>query len=421
MTKSGEQAERDPLARAVWAVGIAEIIAWGTTVYALGVLGRPISLAMGWSQSLVFGGMTAGLMVAAAVSARVGRFADRRGGRIVMTIGFLLSAAGLTVVASATSPVVYVAGWLLIGPAMRMILYDSAFTSIVQVLPSRGRLAISYLTLFGGLASTIFWPIGHWLEQAYGWRGALIVFALLNLALAAPLVWWGLGRREAQEAGCIRSSSATSGEAPRVHPDDVHPPLEDRARVAAMLLFIVALASNAFVFGALAVHLVTVLQATGLALATAVWIASLKGIAQVAGRLWELTFGQQLPATTLGRLAIGILPLSVAVLLALGGSAEIAIIFTLVLGVSNGLVTIVRGAVPLALFGREGYGELLGVLAAPQLFMNAVAPFAYAALVEAYGARAGLWALLGAAILSALAMELTALWVGYVRSARVKG
>ena len=245
------------------------------------------------------------------------------------------------------------------------------------------------------------------------------LFAALCLLVAAPLTWWGLARREqpgadAAEAGDDRMRDAAAAG----HPDRAHPPLEDRARLTALVLFGFGLAANAFVFGALSVHLVSVLQGSGLALGVAVGLASLKGVAQVAGRAWELYFGQGLSALALGRLAIVLLPASLAVLIFTGASYETALIFTLLLGVSNGLVTIVRGAVPLALFGAEGYGAMLGILAAPQLLMNALAPFAFAAIVERAGLRAGLWVLLAAAALSWGAMELTARWVAHARRPR---
>ncbi len=279
--------------RAIWALGITELIAWGTTFYVLGVLGRPISADTGWSQSFVFGGMTAGLVASGLISTWIGRIVDRHGGRIVMTIGLVLAAAGHLVIAAAWTEWVYIAGWLLLGPAMRMVLYDAAFAAIVQVLPSRGRRAISYLTLFGGLASTVFWPVGHWLDGVVGWRATLVVFAALCLLVAAPLTWWGLARREVPDAGAAEAGDGRMMDAALAgHPDRAHPPLEGGARLAAVVLFGLVLAANAFVFGALSVHLVSVLQGSGLALGVAVGLASLKGVAQVAGRAWELYFGQ---------------------------------------------------------------------------------------------------------------------------------
>ncbi len=409
--KRGDGNTPNPMMRAVCALGIAEIIAWGTTFYALGVLGRPIAAETGWSQSLVFGGMTVALLTSSVVSTWIGRLIDRYGARPVMALGLLLCALGLSLVAVARHEWVYLASWVVLGPAMRMSLYDAAFAALVQVAPTRGRRAISYLTLFGGLASTVFWPIGHWLDGAIGWRETLLVFAGLNLFVAAPLTWWGLAAREPEAADAPPAGSIP----PATNSDHDQPPLAGSARLVAVVLFGSVLASNSFVFGALSAHLVSVLQASGLALGAAVALASLKGVAQVGGRVWELFFAQAISRVGLGRFAIALLPLSFAVLMFLGSSYEIALAFTLLLGVSNGLVTIVRGAVPLALFGRDGYGTMIGILATPQLFMNAVSPFVFAAIVDTFGSRAGLWVLMGASLFSIIAMEATARWVAHVR------
>ena len=394
---------RQPATHAILALGITQIIAWGTTLYALGVLGKPIAEDTGWSQSLVFGGLTIGLLVSAAVSTRVGRGIDRRGGRAVMGLGSLLMAAGLVLLALVQSPAAYLLAWALLGLAMRMCLYDAAFAALVQVTPSRGRRAISYLTLFGGFASSVFWPIAHLLNAAYGWRMTLLIFAAINLLVCMPLNWLGLGRREsptqADDVGISTPVSASGA-----------PPLQGPARTMAMLLFGAIVAASAVVFGAMAAHLVPVLEASGLAVATAVWIASLKGVAQVAGRVWDLTLARKWHPIDVGRVSIAIMPLSFLVLMLGGAHFLAALTFTLLFGISNGLVTIMRGAVPLALFGTHGYGEVLGILATPYLVLAALAPAAFALVVEAYGYGLAQAVMLGAGLCSLLGMEIMSFW-----------
>ena len=394
---------RHPATAAIVALGITQIIAWGTTLYALGVLGKPIAADTGWGQSLVFGGLTIGLLVSSATSTFVGRLVDRRGGRMTMSIGSILTAIGLVALASVQGPYAYLTAWAFLGLAMRMSLYDAAFAALVQVTPSRGRRAISYLTLFGGFASSVFWPIGHALNSAYGWRTTLLVFAVVNLLVCLPLHWLGLARRETPE----QAAEAKSADAAAAPPD---PPLDGPARTIAMVLFSLIAAASAVVFGALAVHLVPILEATGLAAAAAVFIASLKGVAQVAGRIWDLTLARKWHPIDVGRVSVAFIPLSFAVLMLGGANFSAALAFTLLFGISNGLVTIVRGAVPLALFGPKGYGEVLGILATPYLLLAAVAPTAFALVVEAYGYGVAEAILLGAGLFSFLGMELMARW-----------
>jgi predicted MFS family arabinose efflux permease len=397
------RAVRHPATAAIVALGITQIVAWGTTLYALGVLGKPIAADTGWSQSLVFGGLTVGLLVSGAVSAAVGRLLDRRGGRPTMSLGSILIAVGLVLLAMVQNPYAYLVAWAFLGLAMRLSLYDAAFAALVQVTPSRGRRAISYLTLFGGFASSVFWPIGHALNAAYGWRTTLMIFAAINLFLCLPLHWFGLARREtAAEAERANLSAAAT--------ESTGPPLEGVARTIAMVLFSVIVAASAIVIGALAVHLVPILEATGLAAATAVLVASLKGAAQVAGRIWDLTLARRWHPVDVGRVSIALMPLSFAVLMLGGANFWTALAFTLLFGVSNGLVTIMRGAVPLALFGPKGYGEVLGILATPYLLLAAIAPAAFALAVEHYGYAVAEAILLGAGLFSFLGMELMVRW-----------
>ena len=397
------RAVRHPATAAVAALGVTQIVAWGTTLYALGVLGKPIAAETGWSQSLVFGGLTVGLLVSSAVSPSVGRFLDRRGGRAIMSLGSALSAVGLVLLALVTSSYAYLAAWAFLGLAMRLSLYDAAFAALVQVTPSRGRRAISYLTLFGGFASSVFWPIGHALNAAYGWRATLLIFAAVNLVLCLPLHWFGLARREtAAQAVAAHASEATAA--------PTGPPLEGRTRTIAMVLFSAIVAASAVVIGALAVHLVPILEASGLAAATAVLVASLKGVAQVAGRIWDLTLARRWHPVDVGRVSVALMPLSFTVLMLGGANFWTALAFTVFFGVSNGLVTIMRGAVPLALFGPRGYGEVLGVLATPYLLLAAIAPAAFAVAAERYGHAVAEAILLGAGTFSFLGMEVMARW-----------
>lgn len=400
-----------PATAAILALGITQIVAWGTTLYALGVLGKPIAADTGWSQSLVFGGLTVGLLVSSAISAYVGRLIDRQGGQLAMSVGSVLMAIGLVLLALVRDPYTYLAAWAFLGISMRLCLYDAAFAALVQVTPSRGRRAISYLTLFGGFASSVFWPIGHALNSAYGWRTTLLIFAVINLVVCLPLHWLGLARRETAEQAEVAKAADAAATA-------TGPVLEGAARKLAMMLFSLIVAASAVVFGALAVHLVPLLEATGLVAATAVFIASLKGVAQVGGRIWDLTLARKWHPIDVGRVSIAFMPLSFAVLMLGGASATTAFLFVLLFGISNGLVTIMRGAVPLALFGPKGYGEVLGILATPYLLLAALSPLGFAVVVERFGYGAAEAIMLGAGLLSFLGMELLSHWYRRLRASQ---
>ena len=398
----------DPMVGAVVALGITQITAWGTSYYCLGVLAGPIVRDTGWSRGFVFLGFTVALLVMGIVSSAVGRAIDRHGGRAVMTLGTVLVSAGLFALAHVRSEPAYLVVWAFLGVGMRLCLYDAAFAALVQVAPSRGRQAISYLTLFGAFASSVFWVIGHALEEQMGWRQTLAVFALINLVVCLPLHWFGLARREPDGRAGPAGRSVES-------PDG--PPLEGTTRTIAIALFALIMSLNGFVFGVISVQLVPLLEAAGLATAAAVWVASLKGVAQFGGRVVEIVFARNLRAMTVGRMAVGILPVSLALLLVGTSSLPLVVAFTLLMGASQGVITIVRGAVPLALFGVQGYGAVLGVIATPVLVVNAAAPTVFAWIVDRWGWGVGRIALLIGCSAAWLAMELMSRWYERQRAA----
>jgi MFS family permease len=386
---------------AVNALGITQITAWGTSYYCLGVLAKPIVADTGWALTTVFFGFSVALLVMGFISTWVGRLIDRVGARTVMSVGTIIVSAGLLTLSQVHDETSYLLVWALLGVGMRCCLYDAAFAALVQVAPSRGRKAISYLTLYGAYASTVFWVIGHYLNDAYGWRGTLIIFAAINLAVCLPLNWIGLSRREATGDIVASANTATSTDGPV---------LQGRVRVIGIVLFAVIMSLNGFVFGVASLQLVPLLEAAGLVGATAVWVASLKGHGQFAGRVVEIFFGRNLKAMTIARIAIAVVPASLVLLLLARGDLWQLIAFALLLGASQGVITIVRGAVPLALFGVEGYGTVLGLIATPILVVNALSPAIFALIVDQFGWQISLYALLGCSIVTWIAIELMSRW-----------
>lgn len=391
----------DPMTVAVLALGITQITAWGTSYYCLGVLAGSIGRELGWTRGFVFLGFTVSVLVMALISTSVGRLIDRVGGQIVMCTGSAVVAAALFLLSLVRVEWEYLAVWALMGVGMRLCLYDAAFAALVQVTPTRGRTAISYLTLFGAFASSVFWVVGHYLDESLGWRQTLVVFAALNLVVCLPLNWLGLARRDATLAPAV--AAAKPGETSA-------PPLEGRARSIGIALFALIMSLNGFVFGVVSVQLVPLLEAAGLAAATAVWLASLKGFAQFAGRVVEIAFGRHLSPIGVGRVSMAAMPAAFALLYASRGSFGMLLGFTLLMGASQGVLSIVRGTVPLALFGAKGYGAVTGLIATPILLVSACAPTAFAWIVDRWGWSVGHLVTLSGALLAFLCMEAMALW-----------
>jgi MFS family permease len=387
---------------AVNALGITQITAWGTSYYCLGVLAKPIVAETGWPMTTVFLGFSVALLVMGLISTSVGRLIDRLGARAVMAVGTIIVSAGLVALSQVNDSSSYLAVWAVIGVGMRCCLYDAAFAALVQVTPTRGRTAISYLTLYGAYASTVFWVVGHYLNEAFGWRGTLIIFAAINFVVCLPLNWIGLARREPPERTAVAAAT------PTLSPDG--PQLEGRKRLVGIALFALIMSLNGFVFGVVSLQLVPLLEAAGLAGAIAVWVASLKGHGQFAGRLVEIFFGRNLKAMTIARIAIAVVPASLVVLFFARGEVWQLAAFTLLLGASQGIITIVRGAVPLALFGAQGYGTVLGLIATPILLVNAFSPTIFALVVDQFGWQISMYALFACSVITWLAIEAMSRW-----------
>ena len=348
----------------VSALGVAQIVAWGTLFYTIAVLGAAMRADTGVNELWLFGSFTAGLFLSGIVSPYVGRQIDIRGGRRVLMAGSLLGALACASLAVAQGPATVLAGWLLAGIAMSAGLYDPAFATLHQMAGGNYRRSVTALTLFGGFASTVFWPLSQYLLETIGWRGAFAVYAGLQLALCLPIHAWcvpsGLGN--ARPAAPVATPVAGMAPMPR-----------ERAVFAWLAT---ALALVAFISTAIAAHFITLMTASGLSARDAVLIGAMIGPMQVAGRIVEFTFTKHVRARTVGALAFGLMVVALAIFTQVRGVWILALAFVIPYGWANGVVTIVRGTVPAELFGPRNYGTLLGRLALPQFILKALAPFA---------------------------------------------
>jgi MFS family permease len=350
-------------------LGITQILTWGTIFYTPVLIVPLIAAERGWSISFAMGGFSIGLLVAGLVAPYVGRSIDRFGGNVVMALGSLTGALGLFLITSAAHPVAYYAVWMVLGVAMAANLYDAAFSTLGRIFGIGARRPITALTLAGGFASTVSWPMTHFLLERVDWRGTYLIYAALLAFVAAPLHALALPRTRYQSD--IAAPDTQSA------PVKVLPPYG-----LPFILVASAFASYAFVPSGLAAHLLAIFAREGIGSATVVWIGALFGPAQVGARLIEFAFGRNLHPLWIARFALTTFLCAFLMLVLLGVSTATAAAFALMFGGANGLITIARGAVPLALFGASGYGRLMGRLAGPFLLMQAAAPFIMAYMIE---------------------------------------
>jgi MFS family permease len=355
--------------RAVLVLGVTQILAWGAIFYPPVLTVPLIAAERGWSMTFAMGGFSLTLLTAGLVSPRVGLLIDRYGGHRVMPVGALLAALGLTSLVYADHPVTYLAVWMLLGVATAASLYDPAFATLGRIFGAAARSPITVLTLAGGFASTVSWPATHLLLEAVGWRGAYLVYAALLAFVVAPLLAFALPR--------TRADPAARPEGQVQVPTVTLPP-----KGWPFVLVAAAFAAYAFVPSGLAAHLLAIFGRAGIDAATVVTIGALFGPAQVAARVCELVFARGIHPLAIARFAIGMLLAAFLLLALLGLSVPAAAAFAVMFGMANGLITIARGALPLALFGAAGYGHLMGRIAGPFLVMQAIAPLVLAFVAE---------------------------------------
>lgn len=373
MSTANEPIAASPARGVVLALGCAQTLAWGSSYYLPAILAAPMARELGVAPSWVFGAFSAALVVSALLGPAAGRAVDARGGRSVLAASSWVLAAGLALLGMAPSFAWLAVGWLVLGVGMAIGLYDTAFAALAGLFGHRARDPITGVTLMAGFASTVGWPLSAFLEETLGWRGACAVWAGLHLA-----VGWPLNRR------LPRSGQA---QAARADPARATPAAPTPRGAMPLLAFVFA--ATWFVTGAMAAHLPGLLAAAGASAAVAVTAGALIGPAQVAARLAEWRLLSRFHPVISARLATLGHPLGALALVALGGPAAAgAYALALLHGAGNGVLTIAKGTLPLAVFGPAGYGARLGLLSAPSRLLQALAPFVFGLAIERLGVGA---------------------------------
>jgi MFS family permease len=371
----------------ILALGATQVIGYGTLYYAYAIAAPAVAQSFGTSLTTLYAIFSAGLLAGGLAAPKLGHWMDRFGAPRVMIAGSLLTALLVAGLAAAPSLAMFAAAVIAIEIVAVAVLYDAAFATLAFFGGTDARRAITQLTLIAGFASTIFWRLTGWLVEAIGWRQTYALFALLHLLVALPLHAWIATRRR---DGCAGGTVAGAR-------DNGQPPLTGSAARRAFWAVAVSFAMSGMLLSALTVHLVPVLQSLALG-AGAFLVAMLMGPAQVLIRMVDALFWRALHPLTVAVISATALPVAIVVLLVPIHPAATGAVFAVLFGLGAGLSSIVRGSVPLALFGAAGYGARLGRLAAIRTVLGAGAPFLFAATMESVGTTAALLTALGAGI-----------------------
>ena len=388
---AANHADRTDAARTtqVVAIGGAQLIAWASSIYLPAVIAGAQAAELGIGTTTVFAAYSLALAVAALVAPAVGRAVDRRGGRGVLVLANLVLAAGLVGLGACSGTITLFLAWIAIGLGIALGLYDAAFAALVRQHGIGARNAIIGITLLGGFASTVGWPLSAYWQAEHGWRGVCLLWATLHILVALPL--------NALFVPGLAGAALQQGSAEL---RQRHLERDEKKELALLAVFG---AATAFVTSAMAAHLPAVLLATGLGGTAAIAAASLVGVAQVAARFSEFLLSRcrPQPPLTMARIATALHPVGAVGLLALGSMPLAAAAFAVLHGAGNGMITIAKGTLPLALFGPVGYGGRLGLLTVAHRLAQALAPFAFGLVLEVQG--------VGGALMLSAALSLLAL------------
>ncbi len=370
-------------------LGLTQTLAWGSTYYLTAVFADPISIALGLPRVWFFGTFSAALLLSGLLGPLAGRIIDRYGGRDVLAATNLMFAAGLVLMAYASNAAGLAVAWAVLGIGMGFGLYEAAFATVAGLYGSDARNAITGITLFAGFASTVGWPASALFIDHFGWRGACLAWAALHIVIGLPMNRFLV---------------------PKTHPPPPEKAPEEHTAPSGVPWTMIVLAgvfgATWFVSTAMASHLPRLLEAMGSTPAIAIFAASLVGPAQVAARLVEFTLLRRMSPMIAARLATGLHPIGAALLAIFG--PVVAVPFVLLHGGGNGMLTIARGTLPLALFGPAGYGLRTGILAAPARILQGGAPLLFGLVLDRGGPLAALLlsgALTGASFLALFAIN----------------
>ncbi len=381
-------------------LGLGQILAWGSSYYLPAVLAPPIATDTGWPFPWIVAGLSIGSLTAGVIAPRVGRAIQAHGGRPVMALGAVLLALGLLGLSLAPSLPLHLLAWVVIGGGMGCSLYDAAFSTLGRLYGQTARPAITTLTLFGGFASTVCWPLSAFCLERLGWRGTCVAYAILHLGLTLPL--YGLVLPSSSRIAAETRSLPSGGGDKQIASE----PVLDRPWLVFALLA-TGISLGWAISSVISVHLLTILQATGFSLANAVVLGALVGPAQVSGRAVEMALGKYYrPIWTLV-ISVMLVASGLGLLLV---SPSITAAALICYGAGIGIASIARGTLPLAIFGAERYPIWMGRLASPTLIAGAVSPAIAAVLLERDGPTITLSVLEGLAFVN-VSVALILLWL----------
>ncbi len=380
---------------ATWALALAQLVSWGSVYYGFSLFVVPMEQAMGWGRTSTDAALSVGLLVSGLAAYPIGTWIDHGHGRLVMVCGSILSVLMLLLWSQAHSLATLFMAWTGLGVAMAATLYDPVFVIVTRDYPNSFRTKITLITLVAGFASTVFIPLTQGFVEWFGWRGALMALAATNLLVCLPVHWLAI-KRDAPHEGSAGNKALVKA----ANQSSVQRALRTPTFWALATCFTTYYAT----FAALTFHLVPLMAERRVPSTWILTTMAVIGPAQVAARILWFTAGRNVRPAVVGMIITVAFPVSVVVLMCAGTAPYLLILFAIVYGGANGMMTILRGTIVQDVMWTEGYGAVSGMLSLPSNIAKGIAPISAAVIwAMRHEYMPVEWVVLSVSIISAIA------------------
>ena len=370
-------------AKSVLGLGITTTIGYGTLYYSITIMSEELAREFLWSKSFIFGILSLGILLGGFLAPIVGKFLDKHGARGIMSVGSILCALGLFGLSIIENKTDYILAILFLETVSVLVLYEAAFVAFSQLAGVKARVPIIQITLMAGFASTIFWPLISYLLTITSWREVYQILGLFHIFLALPIHYFVLKANLKVDNKDMQEETFTECIC-----------LEGKMRKKSLMLLAIAFSLIAIPVTAMQTQFLAIFKGFGIEMATAVALGAIIGPSQVVARIVDMVFSKKSTPMVTAVVSTSIMVLGLVVLLLSGYDYLFALLFVVLYGAGQGLTDIVRGTLPLYLYGKDGYGKTTGGLNLFRLIVTAMVPFGFAYILETFGAKISVWFLI---------------------------
>lgn len=360
--------------KSVIGLGTTMTIGYGTLYYSITIMSEELSKQFNWTNSFIFGVLSVGILLGGFLVPIIGKLLDKKGARIIMSIGSILCGMGLLLLSLITSKLEFILAMLFLESVSILVLYEAAFVAFSQLVGTKAKLPIIQITLIAGFASTIFWPLISYLLTLVSWREVYQILALFHFFLALPIHYFVLKKN-------LKIDNKNFDE--KSFEECIYQEGSNKKR--SILLVSIAFSLIAIPITAMQTQFLSLFKSFGIESSVAIALGTLIGPAQVFSRILLMSFSSKATPLLTARISISMMAIGLLCLLFSGYNLNAALCFVILYGAGQGLSDIVRGTLPLYLFGKEGFGKTMGKINHVRLIVMSMVPFTFALMLETLG------------------------------------